>query len=107
MRILTPLARPGQRLRRSLTSRGAPLFGAGTQLTRRYLRVIHEEGIRYVEVEPEASIADWEVLPTVDTFITDLNGRFAGHERDGRMMAMKQSIQDVYLEFLFELEGSK
>lgn len=105
MRILTPLAQPGLILARSVTApEGKLLFGRGTELTRRYLRVLHEEGLRVVEVENDTRIEPWERVPDVDEFVRGLDARFSSVKGDRRMETLKQAIQGVYLDFLFELE---
>ncbi len=106
MRVLTPLAKPGLVLENAVNSDGQLLFGQGTRLSRRYLRAIHEEGIRVLDVENDVRIDPWEQVPDVDAFVRNLEIRFSGTEKDRRMCAMKQAIKDVYLDFLFELESS-
>ena len=106
MRILTALAKPGLVLSQPLYSQGGILFGKGTRLTRRYLRVIHEENIDILEVEDDPSIQAWERAPDVDTFIRQLDTRFAGFEKHRQMDLIKNAVRNVYLDFLFDLEGS-
>ena len=104
MRILTLLSKPGLELRVAVTSDdGLPLFGAGTRLDRRHLQALHEEGIRVLDVQPDARIDEWERIPTVDGFVRSLDSRFEHVAKDRRMDVVKNSIRDVYLEFLFEL----
>ena len=105
MRVLTPLVKPGQKLKKPIMSDGQLLFGAGTEMSRRYLRVIHEEGIRVVELETDPAVGDWEIIPTVDQYVRSLDERFNSHQRNKKMKSLKQAIKDVYLDFLFELEG--
>ena len=105
VRILTPLAQPGLILSRSVTAPGGKLlFGRGTVLTRRYLRVLHEEGLRVLDVENDTRIEPWERVPDVDEFVRGLEARFSRVKDDKRMGVLKQAIQGVYLDFLFELE---
>ena len=105
VRILTPLAQPGLVLSRSVTAPGGKLlFGRGTALTRRYLRVLHEEGLRVLDVENDTRIEAWERVPEVDEFVRGLEARFDSVKDDRRMDVLKQAIQGVYLDFLFELE---
>jgi hypothetical protein len=105
VRILTPLARPGLVLLRSVTAPGGKLlFGRGTALTRRYLRVLHEEGLRVLEVENDTSVEPWERVPEVDEFVRGLEARFHSVRDDRRMTVLKNAVQGVYLDFLFELE---
>ena len=106
MRILTALAKPGLVLSQPLYSQGGILFGQGTRLTRRYLRVIHEENIRILDVEDDPSIELWERAPDVDTFVRQLDARFEGYEKHRQMNLIKAAVRDVYLDFLFELESS-
>ncbi len=105
MRVLTPLARPGLQLAEAINADGMPLFGKGTRLTRRYLRTLHDEGVRALKVEPDARIERWERVPDVNEFVTTLEQRFEEVKSDARMMLFKQAVADVYLDFLFELEG--
>ncbi|MBV71977.1 MAG: hypothetical protein CMH52_11660 [Myxococcales bacterium] len=107
MRVLTPLVKPGQRLKKPIMSGGQLLFGAGTEMSRRYLRVIHEEGIRVVDLEPDPHVSDWETVPSVDQYVRGLDERFIHHQRNRKMKALKQAIKDVYLDFLFELESKE
>jgi hypothetical protein len=106
MRMLVPMARPGVRLGEAvLSADGLPLFGRGTELTRRHLRLMHEAGVRSVEVAPDPSIEPWQTVPETDAFLRALNERFAPVESDRRMMALKEAVRDVYLDFLLELES--
>ena len=105
MRVLTPLAKTGLILDAAVLSEGQLLFGKGTRLTRRYLRVLHEEGIRFINVEGDVRIEPWERVPEVDEFVRQLDLRFADTENDRRMKMLKQAVKDVYLDFLFDLEG--
>lgn len=104
MRILTALARPGFVLEDAvITSDGMPLLGRGTRLTRRYLRMLHAEGIRVLDVVDDDSIESWERLPTPDQFLRQLDARFQPVERDRRTMALKDGVRAVYLDFLHDL----
>ena len=105
MRVLTPLARPGLRLAKPINVDGRPLLGKGTALTRRYLRSLHKDGVRLLEVEPDARVQAWEQVPDVNEFVTGLERRFSLVESDPRMMILKQAVANVYLDFLFDLEG--
>ena len=105
MRILTPLAKPGLELAKpSISPDGKPLFGRGTRLARRHLRLLHEEGVRVLEVKSDVRVESWERIPDVDEFIRGLEDRFSTVEGDRRMDALKQAVQNVYLDFLFELD---
>jgi len=105
MRILTLLAQPDLVLKRPvISSDGMPLVGAGTRLSHRHLRLIHDEGITLLHVEPDPRIAAWQELPDVNGYIQRLDERFAFVEDDSLMMVMKQAVKNVYLEFLFEME---
>ena len=106
MRILTLLGRPDLELETAIVSPdGLPLFGQGTRLSRRHLQALHEEGIQVLDVKPDARIEEWERIPDVDGYVRTLECRFENVKRDRRMAVVKQSIQDVYLNFLFELEN--
>ena len=106
MRILTLLGRPDLELQTAIVSPdGLPLFGQGTRLSRRHFQALHEEGIRVLDVRPDARIEDWERIPDVDGFVRTLDCRFENVQGDRRMAVIKQAIKDVYLDFLFELEG--
>jgi len=105
MRILTPLARPGLQLAKAINVGGKPLFGKGTRLTRRHLRILHDEGFRALEVEPDARVERWERVPDVNEFVTTLEERFAEVAAEPRMKLFKQAVADIYLDFLFEIEG--
>ena len=105
MRILTLLAQPGLVLAKPvLSGDGLPLVGVGTQLSHRHLRLIYDEGIAVLHVEPDRRIASWQELPDVDGFIGRLDERFAFVEDDPLMNVMKQAVKNVYLEYLFEME---
>ncbi len=105
MRILTPLAKPGLVLAKSVAAPGGKLlFGRGTELNRRYLRVLHEEGLRVLNVESDTRVEPWERVPEVDEFVRSLDARFHSVRDDRRMDILKNAIQGVYLDFLFELE---
>jgi hypothetical protein len=93
------------RLAKAISAGGLPLFGKGTRLTRRYLRTLHDEGVRLVEVEPDAQVERWERVPDVNEFVMALEERFAEVKSDPRMRILKQAVADVYLDFLFEIEG--
>jgi len=105
MRILTALAKPGLVLSQPLYSQGGILFGKGTRLTRRYLRVIHEENIRILEVEDDPTIESWERAPDVDTFVRQLDARFEHFDKHRQMTLIKGAVREVYLDFLFDLEA--
>jgi len=92
-------------LAKAINAGGLPLFGKGTRLTRRYLRTLHDEGVRALEVEPDARVERWERVPDVNEFVTTLEERFAEVKAEPRMMLFKQAVADVYLDILFELEG--
>ncbi len=105
MRILTLLAQPGLVLVKPvLSSDGMPLVGAGTKLGHRHLRLIYDEGISVLHVEPDRRIASWQELPDVNGFIRRLDERFTFVEDDPLMSVMKQAVKNVYLEYLFEME---
>ena len=106
MRILTSLAQPDLKLAQPVTANdGSLLFCKGTVLARRHLRELHAEGLRFIHVEPDPRIQEWETVPDVDDFMRTLDHRFGDLEEDPRMQMVRQSIQRVYLDFLFELEG--
>lgn len=105
MRILLPMARPGVRLEQAVTSAdGLPLLGRGTELARRHLRSLHEAGVRVVDVVPEPPVEPWQALPTADEWLRELDARFAPVEGDRRMVALKEAVRDVFLDFLIDLE---
>ena len=105
MRILTLLAQSGLVLLRPVSSKdGLPLVGAGTRLTRRHLKIIHEEEIDVLHVEADGQVASWQELPDVNGFIQKLDERFTFVEDDPLMNVMKQAVKNVYLQFLFEME---
>ena len=106
MRILTPLAQSDLKLAEPITAKdGSLLFCKGTILARRHLRELHDEGLRTIRVEPDPRIQEWETVPDVDAFMQTLDQRFQELETDPRMQMVRASIQKVYLDFLFELEG--
>ena len=88
----------------SVPTATVPLVGVGTQLSHRHLRLIYDEGITVLHVEPDRRIASWQELPDVDGFIGRLDERFAFVEDDPLMNVMKQAVKNVYLEYLFEME---
>ena len=106
MRVLTPLVKTGLILDAAVMSEGQLLFGKGTRLSRRYLRAIHEEGIRMLDIVDDPRIDSWERVPEVDEFVNRLDERFAGSEKNRRMRILKKAVKDVYLDFLFDLEST-
>lgn len=106
MRLLTALAPPGAVLSRAIIGPdGMPLAGRGTRLTPRYLRLLHEEGVRLVECEDDPAIEPWRRVPEVDAYLRALDARFEPVRGDRRMMALHDAVRRVYLDFLDELEG--
>ena len=106
MRILTPLGQADLKLAKPITAQdGSLLFCKGTVLARRHLRALHAEGVRFLEVEDDPRIQDWETVPDVDDFIRILDDRFEAVNDDPRMQMVRQTIQRVYLDFLFDLEA--
>ena len=106
MRILTSLAQPDLKLAKPIMGQhGSLLFCKGTILGRRHLRVLHAEGVRFVEVEEDPRIQEWETVPDVDEYMQILDRRFASVEDEPRMQMIRQSVQRVFLDFLFDLEA--
>lgn len=106
MRILTALAPPGVVASRAIAGLdGMPLVGRGTRLSQRYLRMLHDEGIRVIECEDDDRVEQWQRLPEVDAWLTALDQRFRPVESDRRMMALKDAVKSVYVDFLLDLEG--
>jgi hypothetical protein len=107
MRILTQLARPGVTLAQAVvTADGLPLFGKGTQLTRRHLRSLYEDGVRVLRVVDDGTMEDWETVPEVPAYAAALDARFERVADDRDMQALKRAVKRVYVDFLLELEDA-
>lgn len=105
MRVLTALAPPDLILSRAITTAdGMPLVGRGTRLRRRYLRMLHDEGVRVLECEDDPRVDPWIRIPEPDAYLRALDARFEPVEGDRRMMALKDAVRTVYLDFLDGLE---
>ncbi len=105
MRILTALAPPDLILGRAITTDdGMPLVGRGTRLSRRYLRMLHDEGVRVLECEEDPRVDPWIRIPETDEYLRALDARFEPVEGDKRMRALKDAVRGVYLDFLDGLE---
>lgn len=88
-RIPLSEARPGQKLSRPAATRaGVVMVQAGTELTPALIERLRLLGIDTVSVHGEAGGSSRpleEVLAAIDA-------RFAGHEGDPRMMALKEIV---------------
>lgn len=105
MRVLTALAPPDLTLARAITTDdGMPLVGRGTRLARRYLRMLHDEGIRVLHCEDDPRVDPWIRIPETDEYLRALDARFRPVEGDRHMMALKDAVRGVYLDFLDGLE---
>ncbi len=105
MRVLTALAPPDLTLARAITTDdGMPLVGRGTRLGRRYLRMLHDEGVRVLHCEEDPRVDPWIRIPEVDDYLRALDARFRPVEGDRRAMALKDAVRAVYLDFLDGLE---
>ena len=99
------MARPGVRLAQPvLSADGLPLLGRGTVLAARHLGVLNDLGVRTVEVEDDPRIGTWEIVPEPEAWLAALEARFFTVFADRRMMAMKDAVREVYLEYLQTLE---
>jgi len=67
--------------------------------------MLHDEGIKVVECEDDPRVEPWQRLPEPDAWLEALDARFRPVERDRRMMALKDAVKSVYLDFLIDLEG--
>lgn len=106
MRVLTALAPPDLEAARAITGPdGMPLVGRGTRLSRRYLRMLHDEGLRVVEVQDDPRVEAWERIPTEDEYLRALDARFRPVDGDRNMTALKDAVRAVYLGFIRELEA--
>ena len=106
MRILTSLAKPGLVLSaNAVSSAGDILLGSGTTLTRAFLRALHEEGVTVLEVEDDPRVEPWEKVPEVDDVVRGLEARFNSVKNHEQMALLRQAVQDVYLDFIFDLES--
>lgn len=105
MRVLTALAPADLEAAHALTGPdGMPLVGRGTRLSRRYLRMLHDEGFEVVEVVDDDRVQPWERIPTRDEYLRALEARFRPVDGDRRMRALRDAVKDVYLGFIAELE---
>lgn len=105
VRVFTHVARAGLRLAVPLTTPdGLPLLGRGTILGARHLAVLNDLGMRTVEVEEDNRLGLWEVLPEPEAWLTALDARFAPRVTDRRLMALKDAVREVYLEYLRTVE---
>lgn len=105
VRVLTHIARPGVRLAVPvLTDDGKPLLGRGTVLAARHLGMLADLGVRTVEVEEDPRIGLWEMVPEPDAWLAALEERFATVSTDRRMVALKDAVREVYLDYLQSLE---
>lgn len=101
VRLLTHVARPGARLASPvMTPDGLPLLGRGTILGARHLAVLTDLGVRTVEVEDDPRLGLWEVVPEPEAWLAALESRFSTVAADRRMMALKDAVREVYLEYL-------
>jgi hypothetical protein len=106
--LLTHVARPGARLARPvLTPDGLPLLGRGTVLGARHLGLLNDMGVRTVEVEDDPRLGPWEVVPEPDAWLSALEARFSTVSTDRRMVAMKDAVREVYLEYLRAVEPAQ
>lgn len=105
MRILTALAPPNLIAAEAITTDdGLPLVGRGTRLGRRYLRMLHDEGVAVLDCEDDPRVEPWIRIPEVDDYLRTLDARFRPAEGDKRMMALKDAVRGVYLDFLDGLD---
>lgn len=105
MRVLTALAPADLQAAHAITGPdGMPLVGRGTRLSRRYLRMLHDEGFEVIEVVDDDRVQPWERIPTRDEYLRALDARFRPVDRDRRMRALKDAVKDVYLGFIAELD---
>lgn len=105
VRVLTHVARAGVRLAQPvLTPDGLPLLGRGTVLAARHLSLLNDMGVKTVEVENDPRLGLWEVVPEPDAWLAALEARFATVTHDRRMVALKDAVRDVYLDYLKTVE---
>jgi len=105
MRILTALAPPGLILARAITTPdGMPLVGRGTRLSRRYLRMLHDEGVRVIDCEEDHRVEPWIRIPEADAYLQALDARFEPVSSDRKMLALEDAVRGVYLDFLDGLD---
>ncbi len=105
VRVLTHIARAGLRLAAPvLTPDGLPLLGRGTVLAARHLSMLNDMGVRTVEVENDPRLGMWEVVPEPDVWLVALEARFSTVAHDRRMMALKDAVKEVYLDYLRTVE---
>lgn len=101
IRLLTHVARPGARLAAPvMTPDGLPLLGRGTILAARHLAALNDLGVRTVEVEDDPRLGPWETVPEPEAWLQALESRFAPVAADRRMLALKDAVREVYLEYL-------
>jgi hypothetical protein len=88
-RIRIDEAQPGQKLRRpAVTRTGMVMVQPGTELTAAIIERLRNLGIDSVFVEGERAAGE---KPT-EVLLQELDERFAGHEHDAWMMALKAIV---------------
>lgn len=108
VRLLTHVARPGARLANPvLTPDGLPLLGRGTVLAARHLSLLNDLGVRTVEVEDDPRLGVWEIVPEPEAWLVALEQRFTTVVADRRMMALKDAVREVYLDYLKSVGGAE
>jgi hypothetical protein len=106
VRVLTQVARPGVRLASPvIMPDGKVLLGRGTVLAARHLAVLHDLGVKVVEVEDDGRLGAWEIAPQTDAWLAALDARFLPVSHDRRMVALRDAVKDVYLDYLRRSEG--
>lgn len=105
VRVLTQVARPGVRLANPvLMPDGKLLLGRGTVLASRHLAMLQDLGIKVVEVDDDGGLGPWELAPDADAWLAALEARFSTVAHDRRMLALKEAVRDVYLDYLRRAE---
>jgi hypothetical protein len=82
---------PGQRLARPITNAsGVVLIQAGAELTPALLSRLESMGVDGVFVPAAAGAAD---LPPLEDALAEIEARFAGHDADEWMMALRDIVK--------------
>ena len=105
MKVLTNFVRAGTTLESPLFLPDGEFLPEGTILTAAHLRAIRENGERVLNVSASASVREWEKVPELNAFMTDLTTRFRTTDEHHGMDMIRCAVEDVYSRFLFELDS--
>ena len=105
MKVLINFVRAGTILESPIFLPDGEFLPEGTELTAEHLKAIRENGGRTLNVSPTATIRQWEQVPSLNAFMTELTSRFRNSEEHAGMDMIRCAVEDVYTRFLFELES--